>query len=94
MKDYNHLKCPISKTNKFRKIFTLKKFPIFMGVEKEKHKIELKDMNFYVNKLTGTVQIFPRVPLKKLYYKPHGSGKIGSTWEQHHNKFFKYLKII
>ena len=23
-----------------------------MGVEKEKHKIELKDMNFYVNKLT------------------------------------------
>ena len=92
MKDYNHLKCPISKTNKFRKIFTLKKFPIFMGVEKEKHKIELKDMNFYVNKLTGTVQIFPRVPLKKLYYKPHGSGKIGSTWEQHHNKFFKYLK--
>ena len=46
-----------------------------MGVEK-KHKSELKDMNYYVNKDTGTVQIYPRVPLKKLYYKSHGSGKL------------------
>ncbi len=92
MKDFNQLKCPISNSKKFKKIFSLKKFPIYMGVEKKKHKSELKDMNYYVNKDTGTVQIYPRVPLKKLYYKSHGSGKIGKTWQKHHLSFFNFFK--
>ena len=29
-----------------------------MGVEKEKHKIELKDMNFYANELTELFKFF------------------------------------
>ena len=40
-------------------------------------------MNFYINK-TGSVQIYPRVELSKLYFKSHGSGKIGKTWQEHH----------
>ena len=36
MKDFNQLKCPITKSKKFKKIFNLKKFPISKGVEKKK----------------------------------------------------------
>ena len=64
-----------------------------MGVEKEKHKIELKDMNFYVNKLTGTVQIFPRVPLLKNYtISPMDLVKLVAPGNSTIINFFKYLK--
>lgn len=92
IKDSNILKCPISKSRKFEKIFTIKKFPIYMGVVKKNYKYEYKDINYYINRMTGTVQIYPRVPLKKLYFKSHGSGKIGGTWKSHHENFFKFFK--
>ena len=94
LKDSNILKCPISKSRKFEKIFTIKKFPIYMGVVKKNYKYEYKDINYYINRMTGTVQIYPRVPLKKLYFKSHGSGKIGGTWKSHHENFFKFFKKI
>ena len=65
--------CPVSRSTKFSKIFTIKKFPIYMGVVKKDYKYEYKDINYYINRITGAVQIYPRVPLKKLYFKSHGS---------------------
>ena len=29
--------------------------------------------------------------LKKLYFKSHGSGKIGQIWKRHHEKFYNFL---
>ncbi len=88
--------CPITNSRKFSNIFSVKKFPIYMGVVEKKYKPEFKNLNFKINKKSGTVQIYPRVPLKKLYFKPHGSGKIGKVWSDHHKEFFyftkKYLK--
>ena len=71
IKDINFLKCSISNSKKFKKIFSIKKFPIYMGVVKKNFKYELKDINYFINQKTGTVQIYPRVPLKKLYLKFH-----------------------
>ena len=39
-----------------------------MGVVKKNFNAEFKNMNFWINKFSGTVQIYPRVPLKKLYF--------------------------
>ena len=84
--------CPLSGKTKFENLFTIKKFPIYMGVVNKNHKSEFKDLNFKINRTTGTVQIFPRIPLKKLYFKSHQSGKVGNVWKTHHYNFFKLLK--
>ena len=84
--------CPITNSKKFINIFSIKKFPIYMGVVEKNHKTEFKSLNFKINKSSGTVQIYPRIPLQKLYFKSHGSGKIGKVWSDHHRAFFKFTK--
>jgi hypothetical protein len=84
--------CPITKSKSFINIFSIKKFPIYMGVVEKKYNAEFKNLNFKINKKSGTVQIYPRVTLKKLYFKSHGSGKIGKLWNDHHKQFFHFSK--
>ena len=64
-----------------------------MGTIDKKQKYFFKSLNFLINKESGSVQIFPRVDLKKLYFKSHGSGKIGNVWQNHHKKFYNFLDI-
>ena len=92
-KDHKNLICPLTFNKKFKKIFTIKKFPIYMGTVPKNFKTLSKDMNFFINKITRSVQIFPRVNLSGLYFKSHGSGKIGKTWETHHDKFFNFINL-
>ena len=87
----NKLICPVSGSSRFINLFKFKNFPIYMGVVDRNHKVELKNLCFKINKITGSVQIHPRVSLKKLYFKPHGSGTIGKIWHNHHINFFKFL---
>ena len=89
--DHNNLICPISGNDEFEELFRIKNHPIFMGVVDRDHKSEYVDMKFHINKHTGSVQIYPRVPLEKLYFKSHGSGKIGSTWKNHHEEFYQFI---
>lgn len=91
--DHRTLTCPLTHNKKFKKIFTINSFPIYMGTVHKKKKIMCENMNFYINKSSGTVQIFPRVDLSNLYFKSHGSGKVGATWQKHHKVFFNFLKL-
>lgn len=91
--DHNKLICPLSEDKNFKLVFSIKRFPIYMGTVRKNHNIKKKNMNFYINKKTGSVQIYPRVELSKLYFKSHGSGKIGETWQQHHQAFFNFIKL-
>lgn len=84
--------CPISYSKKFEKIFSIKKFPIFMGVAKNFKEYKYADLNWWINKKTGTVQIHPKVSLSKLYLKSHGSGTVGKTWQDHHETFYKFVE--
>lgn len=85
------LVCPVNHRNNFSNLFSFKKFPIYMGVVKKNFKPEFQDLNFKINKSSGSVQIHPKIPLKKLYFKSHGSGTIGSVWEKHHKNFIKFI---
>ncbi len=88
--------CPVSYSKDFKKIFSIKKFPIFMGVSKKTNNYEFENLNWWINKKSGNIQIYPKVSLDKLYFKSHGSGTVGKTWRDHHDLFFKlvnkYLK--
>ena len=72
---------------------SIKNFPIFMGVTKKNIKKDKKfDMNFYISKSTGIVQLNPILPFKIIYQKSHNSGLVGSLWKQHHLEFAKFVK--
>lgn len=84
--------CPISYSNKFKKVYTIPRFPVFMGVTKIKKNFKFQDLNWWINKESGNVQIFPKINLNTLYFKSHGSGTIGKTWRDHHKMFFNVIK--
>jgi hypothetical protein len=84
--------CPISKSKNFKKIYSIKNFPIFMGVSKIPSNYKFHNLNWWINRKSGNVQIYPKISLEKLYYKSHGSGTVGKTWEDHHNSFYSLLK--
>lgn len=84
--------CPISYSKKFKKIFSIKKFPIFMGVSKNKINYDFENINWWINSESGNIQIHPKISLDKLYFKSHGSGTVGKTWQDHHELFFKLVK--
>lgn len=62
-----------------------------MGVSKKTNNYEFKNLNWWINKKSGNIQIYPKVSLEKLYFKSHGSGTIGRTWKDHHDLFYKLL---
>ena len=67
-----------------------------MGVSNNKNNYIFENINWWINKKSGNIQIHPKISLDKLYAKSHGSGTIGKTWKDHHELFFslvrKYLK--
>jgi 2-polyprenyl-3-methyl-5-hydroxy-6-metoxy-1,4-benzoquinol methylase len=90
------MKCLLTDSKKFKKIYTIKKFPIFMGTVNKSYKCKFQDLNYWINKDSGTVQVYPRVSIYDLYFKSHSPGTIGKVWQNHHKLFrnliFKYLK--
>lgn len=88
----NNFFCPISSSQQYKKIYSIKKFPIFMGVSKIPKDYKFKDLNWWIDKNNGNVQIYPRVLLDELYFKSHGSGTTGKVWSDHHNLFFSLVK--
>ena len=62
-----------------------------MGVQKKKNNFEYADLNWWINLDSGNIQIHPKLPLEKLYFKSHGSGTIGKTWQDHHQLFVQSI---
>ena len=84
--------CPTSYSKSFKKIYSIKKFPIFMGVSNRPANYSFKNINWWINKKSGNIQIHPKISLDKLYFKSHGSGTVGKTWGDHHEMFFNLVK--
>ena len=83
----------INKRKDLKLIYKLKNVPVFMGTTKKKSiKSEKKEnLNFYISRSSGSVQLNPILPLKVVYSDEHGSGRVGKTWENHHKEFSKFI---
>lgn len=73
-------------------LFKFKKFPVFMGTVLTNHSDDLlADMNWYISRSSGIIQLNPLLPLDIIYSQEHGSGCVGAVWEQHHREFSKFI---
>ena len=70
-----------------------RKFPVFMGtVDHDASQDLFSDMNWYISKNSGAIQLNPLLSLDILYPEAHGSGCIGDLWMQHHRCFADFIR--
>jgi 2-polyprenyl-3-methyl-5-hydroxy-6-metoxy-1,4-benzoquinol methylase len=87
-------KCVLTEEFDLEMILKIEKFPISMYTvdEHDTEDQDLKvDMQWWISKGTGSVQLAPLIPLDLLYKKSHSSGAVGKTWEQHHAEFSDFI---
>lgn len=73
-------------------IYSFKDFPIYMGSTENNFSKDIKkDMNWYISKSSGIIQLNPLIPEKILYSKSHNSGVVGKMWMEHHEKFANFI---
>ena len=87
------LSCPISDETDLELLYSFKNFPIFMGCVETNVEDDLKtNMDWYIGKQNGVIQLNPLIPLEILYKQSHGSGTVGTLWDNHHMEFAKFIK--
>jgi len=73
-------------------IQSLPKFPVFLGcVDHDSAQDKFFDMNFYISRSSGMIQLNPMLPLDVVYKDDHSQGSVGSAWSQHHIKFAEFI---
>jgi len=50
-----------------------------------------ENMNWWISRGTGLIQLNRLLPLEVLYPESHGSGCVGALWNKHHNTFANFL---
>ena len=92
-KKFNRDKNFLSLEKNLKLVKSLKKFPVFMGVtNKSPNTDKTEDMNWYIDKKYGLVQLKPVLPLSLIYQSTHTSGTVGKLWDLHHQKFAEFIK--
>ena len=72
-------------------LYTIKHFPIYMGVTDEDLQDDIYvDQEWCISKGSGMVQLSKLVPTEVLYKKSHNSS-IGRVWQEHHELFAKFI---
>ena len=73
-------------------LYTFKDFPVFMGCVEHPECEDIKtDMNWWISKSSGSIQLNPLLPLDVLYREQHGSGVAGAIWMEHHKQFAEFI---
>jgi len=74
-------------------LYTFKNFPVFMGCvdTPDSEQDLLSDMRWEISKKSGMVQLASLLPMDVVYSQAHGSGLVGSMWNQHHSEFADFV---
>jgi hypothetical protein len=88
-------KCVISGVQDIEPLYSFPNFPVFMGCMNQEQQYDLRiDMQWWISRGSGLIQLKRLVPLEVLYPESHGAGVIGILWDKHHQAFAKFLKQI
>lgn len=83
----------INNNNDLEVLGTFSNFPCFMGcVDQPFEQDKFYDMCFHISSSSGCIQLNPILPLELVYQNDHGSGVVGSLWNQHHDAFASFLR--
>jgi hypothetical protein len=84
--------CVITGAKDLEHLYMFKNFPVLMGsTESDKRDDLFYDMSWTISKSSGVIQLNKLLPLNIIYRDPHGSGVIGSVWNNHHKCFANFI---
>ena len=84
-------KCVVCTSSKLETVYTIKNFPVYMGIANQEIKKDLvSDMVFSKCVKCNCIQMRNLIPLEVLYKKNH-AGSVGPTWLAHHRSFAKFV---
>ncbi|MEI6713466.1 MAG: methyltransferase domain-containing protein [Verrucomicrobiota bacterium] len=73
-------------------LYSLRNFPVFMGCSDSRDPDSdlVADMNWYISRGTGSLQLHPLIPLDVLYGQSHNE-VVGEIWMRHHREFAELI---
>jgi hypothetical protein len=78
--------------NDLELLYSFKNFPVFMGCTDQDTSLDLvSDLNIYISKSSGMLQVNPVLPLDIVYQSDHSAGTTGGSWLNHHRSFAAFL---
>ncbi|QWD76405.1 class I SAM-dependent methyltransferase [Polynucleobacter sp. MWH-UH24A] len=84
---------PITMQHDLELLHSFPNFPVFMGCSSKDESSDLMaDMNWFISKSSGLIQLNPLIPANVLYKNQHGSGCVGAIWLQHHQAFAEFVE--
>lgn len=85
-------RCVITGRDDLEHLYTFPNFPVFMGCSHKPVSSDVvHDMQWWISKSTGSIQLNPLLPLDVLYPESHGAGVVGALWQEHHRAFATFL---
>ena len=82
----------VSGNDDLEPIFSIKNFPVFQGcVDSDQVDDIVSDLNFYISRSSGMVQLNPLLPLDVIYQGEHSPGSVGRVWQDHHRCFAEFI---
>jgi 2-polyprenyl-3-methyl-5-hydroxy-6-metoxy-1,4-benzoquinol methylase len=86
-------KCIITDSDDLEFLYSHKEQPGFIGCTTQDFDLDVfADMDWYIGRKSGAIQLKNLLPLDVVYFNNHGSGKIGKVWDKHHTAFCNFLK--
>src|SRR3990167_3143062 len=84
--------CAISGKDDMEHLYSFHEFPVFMGCVNHALEKDIKsDMNWWISRYSGLIQLNKLLPLEVLYPEAHGAGAIGELWKKHHKEFAYFI---
>ena len=89
------LRCAVTLEQDLEPLYSFPRFPVFMGCVDQPEAADLReDMNWYISRGSGLIQLKDLIPLEVLYQNSHGAGAVGALWERHHRALARFLRHV
>ncbi|GHU04127.1 hypothetical protein FACS1894205_1820 [Alphaproteobacteria bacterium] len=90
MIERNH--CVLTGADDLEPLYQFRNFPVFMGcTDQSPDQDVLADMNWFISRETGCIQLNPLLPQDLVYQSSHGSGSVGALWRKHHRALAEFI---
>ena len=92
MNSIERKKCCITGEQDLKFLYEFHRVPVFMGCSESPSTDDLFErMSWSISESSGAIQLDTLIPLETLYLESHGSGDIGSLWNNHHCQFAEFI---
>jgi len=84
--------CILDNHTPVKELFTIEKFPVFMGCVDTPAEEDLFFDQVWGVSDNGLVQLKTLIDPNILYENSHTPGSVGKIWQQHHKRFFDFIR--